>query len=108
MTGPTAEAVTQDKTEKLARELQAQMRAAMEATPGSKAMLAFLPVLNLCDHILSGDMRREIENAAYRRANSLVLKQCGTEGDHADNALCAASDAIVALIQPAAQKEDWK
>lgn len=52
---------------------------------------------SFCDHILSGDMKREIENAAYRNARA-ILVGCDT--------ISEADDKIYALIQPPAQKED--
>ena len=52
----------------------------------------------LCDYILSGDMKREIENAAYRQAASIAASHVKRF-----NGLQIA-EAIEALIQPPAQK----
>lgn len=84
----------QDEAEKLAREVRNELgRDQGENEPSFKA-----DIVRLCDHILSGDMRREIENAAYRRAaNKLASHHYQT-----------AHEIVLALIQPPAEKDAGK
>lgn len=84
--------MTNDEAEKLARELKAS--AHISVFSGE--------ITRLCDHILSGDMKREIENAAYRRTAEWIKGQC----NGAIGAQLLARDLLTALIQPLAQKEN--
>ncbi|MDE2105702.1 MAG: hypothetical protein KGL39_51215 [Patescibacteria group bacterium] len=101
----------QDEAEKLARRLQDIIRAIGNNTFDDD-------VRALCDFILSGDMKREIKNAARLEAMEAIRRGCqaceGTgyasqnvaPGQESECEYCGRPmDAIRALIQPPAQKE---
>lgn len=84
--------MTQDEAEKLARWLYDIMKLSKADRHGVRD-----GVKSICNHILSGDMKREIENAAYinaanRCSNGRVGKWCASQ--------------IRSLIQPPAQQKD--
>lgn len=80
----------QDEAERLARKLRPD-----DTDEG----LHYDDFRALCDYILSGDMKREIENAAYRHAASIAASHVKRF-----NGLQIA-EAIEALIQRSTQKE---
>lgn len=92
---------------------------------------SYKPVRAVCEYILSGSMKREIENAAFERAAKLVEQAAADPSDNEQLAEEAAEafnsgsqyrqtsgrlkdwNAVIAkhvrsLIQPSAQKEDGK
>lgn len=79
----------QDEAERLARRINSHECGMIEYYDN---------VEKLCRLILSVDMKREIENAAYERA----IQQCGDVGQ----AGRVIAKRIRSLIQPPAQKED--
>lgn len=86
--------LNQSEAEKLARELRCA---------GSYGVNEVELIHQLCYHILSGDMKREIENAAYARcavlAESMSL-HTGTRGNPR-GAFQSAATAIRALVTSA-------
>lgn len=71
-------------------------------------------VVDLCDYILSGDYKRDIESAAFERCNQIAITRAGIASydvseDYQDGESAAArdiADEIRALIQPPVQKEN--
>lgn len=90
--------MTQDEAEKLAR----LMRPQADTDSMTGIIRSSGDLRALCDHILSGDMRREIENAALRRAAE-VAEAAGMDGSPSQ-----IKQQVLALIQPPAQKEAQK
>lgn len=103
----------QDEAERLAR----KMRSETFLPRGADPVVSGQDLRALCDHILSGDMRREIENAAYERAaleseangnyrrhNEMYGESAGLKSD----AATWIAKRIRSLIQPPAQKEKRK
>lgn len=99
--------MTQEKAERLAREI------------ASGNPHYFDLVKSLCNHILSGDHKREIENAAYERGYKQAVQDatdaqpCTAENPREDayqhgrfDGVMDYGRAIRALIQPPAQKEN--
>ncbi len=91
--------MTKDEVEKLAREVRPSNK--LIAQKGKAFYEAGQKLQRLCDHILSGDYKREIENAAYERAAR--ISSFGFQ-----RGLCAAEieQNILSLIQPPAQQKD--
>lgn len=107
--------LTQDEAEKLARKLRPT------SVHGLPEEVDPRDLQRLCNHILSGDMKREIENAARLEAMEAIQRGCqaceGTgyasqnvaPGQESECEYCGRPmDAIRSLIQPPAQKENWK
>lgn len=75
--------MTQDEAETLARTVKLSAGYELDGKVG-----------DLCDHILSGDMRREIENAAYDR----IALECERNG-------ASLAKAIRSLMRPPAHDD---
>lgn len=105
--------MTNDEAEKLARETLTRMQ--RERTVSA---LSWDDISLLCDHILSGSMKREIENAAYERAAKVAIDDANLGRADLDDppleALAFArvlaaeriANGIAALIQPPAQQKE--
>lgn len=100
-------ALTQSEVEKLARKLRSETLLPRGADP----IVSGQDLRALCDHILSGDMQREIENAAYKRAADMVDDagfHAASVGDACQGHFAICANRIRSLIQPPAQKENGK
>lgn len=95
--------MTNDEAMKLARLTLRAMQHEQSAVS-----LSWADVRALCDHILSGSMKRGIENAAFERAGG-KLDKAASDSDHSKVARAAftiAARFVRELIQPPAQQED--
>src|SRR5690242_9487413 len=100
--------MTHDEAMRLAREIRAQY----------DGFSFHERIVELCDHILSGDYKREIENAAFERAAKVAIDDANLGRadlhDPSIEALAGArilaaeriANGIAALIQPPAQQKD--
>lgn len=84
--------LTQSEAEKLARTLRGLLQIERTTLDGVRD-----GIMMLCDHILSGSMKREIENAAYEQVARELYECKWMNGPEA-------AKIVRALIQPPAQK----